>query len=147
LVDAVLPHLLPLPKAGELMVANVFGKGISFPPRVGADGRIAWSEGDENIREAIQIVLKTELNERLRLPDFGAGLGRFLFEPNTTATRHVLQDRITRALAVWEPRITVEAVDVVEDPDDPEAAVATVEFRLVATQSRERVSLSVRLGA
>jgi phage baseplate assembly protein W len=126
---------------------EVLGRGISFPPRVGADGRIAWSEGGQNIREAIQVVLKTELNERLQLAEFGAGLGRFLFEPNTTATRHVLQDRIARALAAWEPRIAVESVDVEEDPADAEAAVATVEYTLVATQARERATISVALGA
>jgi phage baseplate assembly protein W len=124
---------------------RTLGRGISFPPRVGADGRIAWSDGEQNIRESIQVVLKTELNERLRLPEFGAGLGSFLFEPNTTSTRHILQDRIARSLAAWEPRITVEGVEVVEDPRDPEAAVATVEYRLVATQARERVTLSVPL--
>jgi uncharacterized protein len=126
---------------------DLLGRGISFPPRVGADGRIVWSDGDQNIRESIQVVLKTELNERVRLPEFGAGLGRFLFESNTTATRHVLQDRIARALAAWEPRITVEGIEVEQDPGDPEAAVATVEYRLVATQARERVTLSVPLGA
>jgi uncharacterized protein len=126
---------------------EVLGRGISFPPRVGADGRIAWSEGGQNIREAIQVVLKTELNERLQLAEFGAGLGRFLFEPNTTATRHVLQDRIARALAAWEPRIAVESVDVEEDPADAEAAVATVEYTLVATQARERATISIALGA
>jgi len=125
---------------------RILGRGISFPPRIGADGRMVWSAGEQNIRESIQVVLKTELNERLRLPEFGAGLGRFLFEPNTTATRHVLQDRIARALAAWEPRITVEAVDVAEAPRAPESAVATVEYRLVATQARERLTLSVALG-
>jgi phage baseplate assembly protein W len=126
---------------------EVLGRGISFPPRIGVDGRIAWSEGGQNIREAIQVVLKTELNERLQLAEFGAGLGRFLFEPNTTATRHVLQDRIARALAAWEPRIAVESVDVEEDPADAEAAVATVEYTLVATQARERATISIALGA
>lgn len=126
---------------------SLLGRGISFPPRVGADGRIVWSDGEQNIRESIQVILKTELEERLRLPEFGAGLGRFLFEPNTTATRHVLQDRITRALDAWEPRIMVEEVEVEEDPDDPEAAVATIQFRLVATQARERVTLSIPLGS
>src|SRR5881394_3920291 len=99
-------------------VGGILGRGISFPPRVGADGRIAWSEGEDNIRDAIRIILGTERNERLRLPEFGAGLERYLFEPNTVATRHQLQERILRALAAWEPRIAVESVDVDEDPDD-----------------------------
>jgi phage baseplate assembly protein W len=125
---------------------QVLGRGISFPPRVGADGRVAFSSGEQNIRECIEVVLRTEQRERLRLPDFGAGLGRFLFEPNTTTTRRALQDRIEKALAAWEARVAVETVAVDADPDDPEAATAVVTYRLVATQAVERVSLTVRLG-
>lgn len=125
---------------------QILGRGISFPPRVGADGRVAWSQGEQNVRESVEVVLKTELNERLRLPDFGAGLGRFLFEPNTTTTRRQIQDRIVKSLAIWEPRVSVESVAVDPDPQDPEAAVATILYRLIATQAQERVSLTVVLG-
>ena len=125
---------------------RVLGRGIAFPPRVGADGRVAWSEGEQNVREGIRVVLATEANERLRLADFGAGLGRVLFEPNTVATRRDVQARITRALERWEPRITLESVDVSEAPGDPEAAIATITYKLVATGARERVAASVVLG-
>ena len=125
---------------------RILGRGIGFPPRVGADGRVAWSQGEQNVRESVEVVLKTELRERLRLPDFGGGLGRFLFEPNTTTTRRQIQDRIVKSLALWEPRISVESVSVDGDPQDREAAVATVVYRLVATQAQERVSLTVLLG-
>ncbi len=125
---------------------KIFGKGISFPPRVGADGRVVWSEGETNIRESIKIILLTELGELLRLPQFGGGLNRFLFEPNTATTRQLIRDRITKALAQWEPRITVESVAVEPDAQDVQAAIATVNYKLVATQSAERVSLSVTLG-
>jgi len=125
---------------------KIFGKGISFPPRVGADGRVVWSEGEPNIREAIKVILLTELNERLRLPDFGGGLNRFLFEPNTATTRQLIRDRITKALAQWEPRIIVQTVAVEPDAQDPQSATATIHYKLVATQSTERVSLNVTLG-
>jgi len=125
----------------------ILGRGISFPPRVGADGRIVWSAGDDNIRDAIRIILGTERNERLRLPEFGAGLRRFLFEPNTVATQHRLQDRILKALAAWEPRIAVESVDVETDPDDAESMIATIEYKLVATQVRDRITVTVALAA
>jgi phage baseplate assembly protein W len=127
-------------------IGKVFGRGISFPPRVGADGRVVWSEGEQNIREAIRVILLTEQRERIRLPEFGGSLGQFLFEPNSVMTRHLLQDRITKALALWEPRIRVESVVVENDPDDAQAAIATITYQLVATQARERVSLSVTLN-
>lgn len=126
---------------------RVLGRGIAFPPRVGADGRVAWSEGEDNIRDAIRIVLSTERRERLRLPDFGAGLGRLLFEPNTVATRHRIEQLIELALAAWEPRISVSSVDVEPDADDPQGAVATIAYTLVATQVQERMRVAVALGS
>lgn len=127
-------------------LGKIYGKGIAFPPRVGADGRVVWSEGETNIRESIKIILLTELNERLRLPDFGGGLNQFLFEPNTATTRQLIKDRITKALAQWEPRITVQDVSVEADAQDLQAAIVTINYQLVATQTLERVSLSVSLG-
>jgi phage baseplate assembly protein W len=125
---------------------RLFGRGLAFPPRVGSDGRLSWSEGEANVREAIQIILLTEWNERLMLPEFGGGLGRFLFEPNNVTTRHLMQDRIAKALARWEPRVAVESIEVEEDPGDPQGAVATITYRLVATRALERVSLNVSLA-
>lgn len=127
--------------------ARVYGRGMAFPPRVGADGRIAWSEGEPNIREAIRIVLSTEPGERLRLPEFGAGLRRFLFEPNTLATHTLIRQTIAEALKRWEPRVQVEAVEVQADASDAEWALATITYRLVATQVQERVSLRVGVSA
>jgi phage baseplate assembly protein W len=128
--------------AGEM-----FGRGISFPPRVGADGRVCWSAGEPNVRESIRVILMTEPRERIALPDFGGGLSQFLFEPNTVATRQSVQERIAAALAQWEPRIRVESVDMEADAIDASAATATITYRLVATQTRERVSVRVTLGS
>jgi phage baseplate assembly protein W len=124
-----------------------FGKSLGFPPRVGSDGRMRWSEGETNIRESIRIVLSTDKDERIALPDFGAGLMRFLFEPNITATHARIADAIGAALARWEPRLAVESVDVAADPQDRTSAIAIIGYRLVATGARERTSLTVPIGA
>jgi uncharacterized protein len=125
---------------------KVLGRGMSFPPRVGPDGRIAWSEGEGNVRESMRVILMTELRERMMLPEFGGGLGRFLFEPNTVTTRNQIKERIGKALERWEPRIEVESISVDPDPQSDSAAVATVIYRLVATQAREQVSLGITLA-
>jgi phage baseplate assembly protein W len=125
--------------------ASIFGRGISFPPRIDANGRMAWSDGEENIRESIRVILMTEQNERIMLPRFGGGLSRYLFEPNTVATRALIADAVKKAL-LWEPRIAVETVRVEADPDDPQAAIVTIVYKLVATQATERMDLNIRLG-
>jgi uncharacterized protein len=118
---------------------------MSFPPRVGPDGRVAWSEGETNVRESIRVILMTEQPERLRNPKFGGSLGKFLFEPNTVSTRRSIQDRIQRELGQWEPRIRIESVNVDPDPADPQAAIATITYKLVATQALERITVGVSL--
>lgn len=128
-------------------MTSVFGKGLSFPPRVGADGRMVWSEGEQGIRESIAVVLKTEPGERVGVTEFGAGLGRYLFEPNNPATHARMQDSIKRALARWERRIEVEAVDIAPDPGDAEVAIAAITYRLVATSARERITLNIPMAA
>jgi phage baseplate assembly protein W len=125
---------------------QIYGRGIAFPPHIGADGRLAWSEGEANVRQAIEIILKTEERERVNLPSFGGGLKTFLFEPNSVATRFQIEDRITKALQAWEPRITIIAVGVEEDPRDPQSAIATIEYQLVATRVKSQLSVSVKLA-
>jgi hypothetical protein len=123
----------------------VLGRGVSFPFRVGPDGRVAWSEGDQNIRESIATILGTEPMERVMLPTFGGGLRAVLFEPNTATTRTRIQEAITSALTVWEPRVAVQSVTVEADPADPQSAIATIVYTLVATQVQQRATLTVVL--
>ena len=130
-----------------MTAGEIYGRSIAFPPRVGADGRVAWSEGEDNIRESIRVILLTAFKERLRRPTFGAGLGEFLFEPNDVSTRHAMADRITTTLAIWEQRIAIQSVEVDPDPNDPQAAIATINYKLVATQTQNSLGLSVALAS
>jgi len=126
--------------------ARIFGTGFAFPPRLGADGRVALSSGPENIRQALRVILLTEPGDRLMLPELGAGLGRFLFQPNTVATHRLIEERVTRALTLWEPRIRLESVTVEPDAADPQAAAVTIRYALIATGAADRIDLSVRLA-
>lgn len=124
---------------------DVFGKGLSFPPRVGADGRLAWSSGEDNVRESIQLILLTEPGERLMREQFGCGLRQYLFEPNTVATRQQIRDRIVKAIGRWEPRVAVQDVTVLAVAADPRLVAVTVFFQLVANQSSGRMALTLQL--
>ena len=121
-------------------------RGIAFPPRIGPDGRVAWSSGAQNVRESIQIILQTNLQERIMRPNFGGGLEQFLYESNTLATRTQIEERTRRALARWEQRAAVDEVSAETMPDEPSAVELTIAYTVRETGTREQVRLTLDLG-
>ena len=128
--------------------ARLFPEPIGWPLLAvpGEDGGLSYPSLAQSVREQIQIILSTRPGEQLMRPSYGGGLENLLAEPNTVATRSRIHDLIEEALARWEPRIAVESVDVAADPADPESAIATITYKLVASQKRERVSVNVALA-
>lgn len=124
---------------------GLLGQGLSFPPRVGADGRLAWSSDEDNVRESVRVILMTEPGERVMREEFGCGLRRFLFEPNTPTTRELIRERVSQAITRWEQRVTVDDVVVAANPADARLVEISVLFRLVATQAPGRLGLTLQL--
>lgn len=87
------------------------GVGWAFPVCM-KDGSIETVTHEEDIRQAILIILGTDRGERLMRPDFGAGLNAFVFEPLNETTKQLIKTRVEEALIDWEPRIDVEEVSV-----------------------------------
>lgn len=123
--------------------AHLYGRSLGFPPRVGANGQIVWSEGETNVRESIEIILRTRPGERLLLPDFGCSLEQYLFEPNTISTLRLIQEEVKRAIRQWEPRVRLDDVVVETDAQDARVVNVTIFFTLIATQVRDKISMSL----
>jgi uncharacterized protein len=89
------------------------GRGLAFPVAVDpATGAIALAEYEEDVRQAIRIILDTDPGERVMRPDFGAGLRALVFEPLNTHTLALARHRVEQALILWEPRIDSVGVKV-----------------------------------
>jgi uncharacterized protein len=90
------------------------GKHLSFPFRIGPDGRTATvSTLEEHVKdELIQLIL-TNLGERAFLPEFGGGVRRLVFEGAYETTAGVTKAMLTQAISRWlGHRITLEDLKV-----------------------------------
>jgi phage baseplate assembly protein W len=113
------------------------GKGWAFPVAIDA-GQTATAAYEEDVRQAIVIIIGTDPGERVMRPDFGAGLSAFVFEPMTPATLESLRLRVQEALVDWEPRIDVEKVTVTAVPDEGKALI-DVRYRVRATNAHHNL--------
>jgi phage baseplate assembly protein W len=96
----------------NLASAKAFlGVGWAFPVSA-SGGEAATAAYEEDVREAILIILQTNPGERMMRPTFGAGLRDFVFEPVNSTTMALVQTRVQESLIDWEPRIDVQSVVV-----------------------------------
>lgn len=110
------------------------GRGWAFPVRIDpATGGIAMSEYENDIRESIQIILRTARGERVMRPDFGCGIHDLVFDVVNVATLTRVEASVREAMAKYEARI--EVLNVFVDPRDAAEGQLTVslEYRVRRT--------------
>jgi uncharacterized protein len=110
------------------------GTGWAFPTAAGPSGESALVSYEDDVRQAIHIILGTGRGERVMRPDFGAGLPELVFEPINTTTMALAQHHVQQALITWEPRIDSIAVSVSADPPQGRLMI-DVHYRIRATNT------------
>jgi len=111
------------------------GVGWAFPPLLEPDGTVAEAIFEEDIRQAIRIIIFTNRGERVMRPDFGAGLNEFIFANVNTTTMALIETRVREALITWEPRIDVQQVTVTADRSERNKLLIDLTYRVRATNT------------
>ena len=114
-------------------MTDILGTGLAFPLSVDRRGGLALASDNEDVRQAISIILSTAPGERPMRPEFGCGVHDYIFDVVDATTLGRMETEIRSALERWEPRIDVLHIDFDLDggPDDPLSI--TIEYRIRAT--------------
>jgi phage baseplate assembly protein W len=116
------------------MSFNFYGVGFAFPPSVEpTTGRMNTVGDTAVVEQALRMLLSTTPGERLMRPTWGCDLRRFLFAPNTVATRRLITEEVMRAITLYEDRIDIDGVDVTPDDVEPAQVNILVRYRLRRT--------------
>ncbi len=105
------------------------GTGLSFPLQSNVQGGLKLSSEAQKVKEAIWLILRTDLGERVYRPDFGCRLSELAFAPINHDTLLRIRIYVLEALKKWEPRIDVDEVRA--DPDTIAGRVnIVIDYRL-----------------
>lgn len=96
---------------------NVIGRGPSAFDTFYTDkrdnlGKTKMLSGEKKIHDSIKTILSTRVGERVFMPQFGSKLYLTLFENNSMIFRDLVEMYVKEALANWEKRVDVDAVQV-----------------------------------
>lgn len=112
------------------------GRGFHFPPSVDkTTGRVLEAGYEEDIAQAIRIIIGTRKGERFMRPDFGCGISDYVFGDINYSTIKGMEQAVTEALVRWEPRITdIQAVISCENASRGELDIQ-VNYRVRSTNN------------
>ena len=116
-------------------MSEIIGSGLAFPLAVDRRGAIALARDEQDIDQAIQLILGTAPGERPMRPEFGCGVHDFVFDSIDANTIGNMEEAIREALLRWEPRIDV--TDVKFDASDAVNGLLTIniEYKVRATNT------------
>ncbi len=109
------------------------GKHLSFPFRIGGDGRTAQVVSlESHVRDELMQLLLNNLGERAFLPEFGGGIRRLVFENIDEATGGMTKAMLTQAISRWlGHRITLEDLTVTVENETLEV---DIKYRIAGTE-------------
>jgi len=79
---------------------------------------IEASYDEAAIKNSLTNLFSTMPGQKLLNPDFGLNLSQFLFAPVSATIARMIGNRIVEGIERYEPRVTVENVNVYPDPDE-----------------------------
>jgi uncharacterized protein len=96
-----------------------------------------------HVRQMIMQVLFTNPGERINRPDFGCGLRRMVFEPNSEVTANLLKVLILQSLETWLGSL-ISVLDVTAEAKNEILDVRIV-YVLKTTQERQYLNLELTI--
>lgn len=117
--------------------AAFLGTGWSFPPTFQLGGaEVVMVSGEEDIHQSLHILLSTRLGERVMQDDFGCALDSVVFEEIDQGLINTLNRSISDAILYYEPRITLDQLDVDESAEQPGLLLISLTYTIRSTNSR-----------
>ncbi len=100
---------------------------------------------EESIRQSILMILLTERGERPMFPEFGSSLRSFIFRKNDAALHAEIKTHLFETLATLEPRVSIEAIDVVSDSERKERVKIQITYRIEETGVQQSIAFPMSL--
>jgi phage baseplate assembly protein W len=117
---------------------NAFlGRGWKFPIQVDeTTGQIMMSDSEEDISEAIRLIIGTNRGERVMRPDFGSNVHNFLFGLTDSTTLSLLESNVKDAIRNWEARVKDIEVEAVLDKAENGKLLINVKYVIRSTNNQ-----------
>ncbi|MCH5337238.1 MAG: GPW/gp25 family protein [Acetatifactor sp.] len=117
-------------------VRGFLGIGFHFPIQVEeTTGKMKTVSLEDDIRQAIPIILMTRKGERVMRPDFGCNIYDYAFGTTDYTTLVQMENAVRDALIRWEPRIKDIRVHVNNEQEQEGTLLIEISYLVRSTNN------------
>ncbi len=114
----------------------IIGTGWRFPILPDARGRLGFVSGPENVEQSLQLLLLTNVRERVMRASFGTDAREQIFAPGSEKVLRLLERSVAAAIRDHEPRVEVRNLRAEPDPRDLTHVAVQIDYEVRATYVR-----------
>lgn len=85
--------------------------------RIPGKNDVALSYDDKAVIRSVRNLLMTNFYDRVFQPKIGSNINKLLFEPISDITASIIEDDILTTIKNYEPRVSINLIEVVADLD------------------------------
>lgn len=82
----------------------------------------------EKVRSQLMHVVFTPKGQRLRNPEFGTDLIKFIFEQNDSTTWEAVKNEVSESVSRWVPNATINNIQVVKNENDESEVYVRLDY-------------------
>lgn len=123
------------------MSKNFLGTGLKFPVGLNDDNVFELVSYEDDIKEAILIILQTAPGERVMRPEFGCGINEYAFSVINISNLVQIENEVKRSLTLFEPRIVIESIKASVESDENGSGFirVNIDYAVKASNGRHNI--------
>jgi len=118
---------------------DYIGAGWAFPLRTNTRGGIALVRREQELEEAMRLILATYPGERPMRPEFVSRVRDWVFRGSDTDSIAGLSLEVRTSILRWEPRVDVKNVRVTRDGAAGNKLLINIEYQVLDTNDRRNL--------
>lgn len=99
----------------------------------------------EKVKSDVLHVLFTPKGQKLRNPDFGTDLIKYLFDPKDDTSFESVKSSIKMDIGKYVQNIEFEDIRILQDENDERGIIVVVEYSVIKGNKKEKTKVAVKL--
>lgn len=107
--------------------------GIKFPLTEESDNLTFFDMNEtkeDSVKSMLLHIILTPKGQRLRKPDFGTDLIRFIYEPNDGSTWSGVKEEIRKQVSLYLPEVVFENINIVRNTENEHDIYVEIDYSI-----------------